>query len=893
MEFSEEWKSWFPIGAGGSTVPLLLHSNPSKLGPLFFNPKPNSITQIISSLSLIPSLHLPPHLLPSRFLVSSNPSSILPSTASSISQRFSQNDTVSYFIHNRIQTLNYPNGSNVVLFFPTGDNDDQVGFVMVSVMGSKLRVVVDENGDVFRALVGGGGGGGGSSSSHRILRILINPVPDFGDECNVLAYLFVTTLYSVHWFVVRHDSILDRPSVVCLGGKVFKTCSIVNACWSPHVLEETLVLLQSGELFLFDLESNSFKGTRLRIAWGDDSDENKVWVSCEFSWHPRVLIVVRSDAVFLVDLRLDECSVSCLMRIEMFRMYAPERNEQFLALSRAGPDDFYFAVASTSLLVLLDVRKPLVPVLQWVHGIDGPYYMTALSLSMLRSHSKEDSFKFASDTGFCIILGSFWNCEFNLFCYGSTLPVQNGSSASMLSKIETSFYAWELPSEINLSSHECSCGSCLLREELSKDVLPEWVDWQLKKEMVLGFGILSSNFASLLCEADEHGGFTLIRLMSSGKLELQRYHSSWTPVRYLDNCHEEELSLDRYALYPMSTEQYKFPRRFHYLKFDYLHSYASGDLMQFLTKKLKNTSVDVQDKEPVATEMHEFLSEKLNACGLGRSRSCPASSAVFKEVKLPESFHEIALRRLWADLPMELLQLAFLKYSECREVVVDQHKVALEFLAVPDLPQLPPFFLRKPSRHNNNDIVGPVIPLPVLLAVNEFRNECSDSEKGEFSIEAELSLKYKEVMQVADEIAVSAHDSMQLDDHAVSLAEDGEEAWVGSSKVKAFPSYRPVAFNCSTTDLFEEKSVYTDKVYDTFIFHVAEKFSDQTESVGEEMFDDLCPVELRFNAPVKKFTPQGLKTYNLLKKQMSNWQEKMDSYKEFCIQSRSQKVVKK
>jgi len=59
-----------------------------------------------------------------------------------------------------------------------------------------------------------------------------------------------------------------------------------------------------------------------------------------------------------------------------------------------------------------------------------------------------------------------------------------------------------------------------------------------------------------------------------------------------------------------------------------------------------------------------------------------------------KGIHEVALRRLWVGLPMKLLQLAYSNYSEFLEVLVDQKKVALEFLVVPDLPQLPPFFLR-------------------------------------------------------------------------------------------------------------------------------------------------------------------------------------------------------
>ncbi|KAI5410106.1 hypothetical protein KIW84_055549 [Lathyrus oleraceus] len=104
------------------------------------------------------------------------------------------------------------------------------------------------------------------------------------------------------------------------------------------------------------------------------------------------------------------------------RMYAPDVNERFIALSRAGPDDFYFTVASNSLLVLCDVRKPLMPILQGKHNIDKPRYMNVLSLSMLRSHSKVYTFKLASKVGFCINMGPFWNSEQMGFVDASEVP---------------------------------------------------------------------------------------------------------------------------------------------------------------------------------------------------------------------------------------------------------------------------------------------------------------------------------------------------------------------------------------------------------------------------------------------------------------------------------------
>ena len=51
------------------------------------------------------------------------------------------------------------------------------------------------------------------------------------------------------------------------------------------------------------------------------------------------------------------------------------------------------------------------------HGLDNPCHINIFRLSELRSNSRDDTYKWASESGFCIILGSFQNCEFNLFCY--------------------------------------------------------------------------------------------------------------------------------------------------------------------------------------------------------------------------------------------------------------------------------------------------------------------------------------------------------------------------------------------------------------------------------------------------------------------------------------------
>ncbi|KAL6276658.1 hypothetical protein ACE6H2_020259 [Prunus campanulata] len=664
----EEWKSLFPISS--VFKPPLLLSNPSLkpiLGPLIFNLKPNSTTLLFSSSSSLPPPLPPlPHLSLSRFLLTSPPDSAplpssVPFVASFLGPHHPKSDVSSSLLYNRLEFLQCPQINTVVVFFPTGENSDQVGFL-------QLVLKVNENGGVFASR---------RWFSYRISRISVNPIPGFSSlrgngSCVTIGYLLASTMYSVHWFIVKvgdfgpnSDS---RVSLVHLGSKIFKTCCVVHACWSPHLLEESVVLLENGDLFLFDLDSRlktphtlnanfKFNGTRLKVPWdiddGSGSSRNYRWLSYEFSWHPRVLIVARSDAVFLVDLRAHECNVSCLMKVEMLHMYASIEKEQFLVLSKAGSDDFHFVLASDTLLVVCDVRKALMPVLQWAHGLDKPSYVDVLRLSELRSQSRDDKFNWAFDSGFCII-GLFWNFEFNIFCYGPSLPAPIGSVALKIAELRKSFYAWELPSDLLLSGHECHCGSCL-----------------------------------------------------------------------------------DYLLYSLVDEEYKFPRRFKYLKLDYLCGYLNGNLDEVLDEKIKIPYND-QGKELFSSEFHETLCKKLHACGFGKFRSSPAVTSVLNDISLPASIHEVVLKRLWSDLPIELLQLAFSNNSEILEVLVDKNRVALEFSVVPDLSQLPPFILRKSSCLRNkwsqkvqpgDALVGPVLPLPVLLALHEYHNGCPNSDE--------------------------------------------------------------------------------------------------------------------------------------------------------------------
>ncbi|XP_050230105.1 uncharacterized protein LOC126679182 isoform X1 [Mercurialis annua] len=893
MDLSEDWKSGFPIGIVFDP-PLLLSDS---AGPLFFNPNPNSLTQLFNSPLFPPILNPPPNLSLSRFIATStaHDAPIPDSTASAIASVFGPqfHDEIAETLlgHNHLQFLKIPLQNDVLVFFSTGLNHDQVGFLLLSVKDGSLCAVGDSKGGVFVA---------DKDLNQKIVGILVNPDGDFEGNASVIGYLLVFTTYSVHWFCVKSG---ERPVVSYVGGKVFKSCSVVDACWSPHLSKESVVLLENGQLFLFDLKSDQsdsyFRGTMLKVLWdGSGKSRNCRWLGCEFSWHPRILIVARSDAVFLVDWRYDVFKVTSLAKIDMFGRYAPAEKE-FLAFSKAVSDHFHFVLASNNMLVLCDVRKPLRAVLQWAHGLDNPCYIDVCRLSELRSNSINNEHEWATDSGFGIILGSFWNCEFSLFCYGPSLPARKGSIALEISEISKSSYAWELPSDLLLSGNKCRCGNCLVREEFLKDSLPEWIDWQQKKERILGFGILSKDLSSLLFESDEYGGFTLIRLMSSGKLELQRYYASWDLVTKLEEGHRDPLLCNEdNLLFSLDNEKYRFPKIFKYLKLDYLSAYINGNLLQALDLNLIKTCEDPQQKESFSIEFHEILCEKLNTCGFGKFRTFPAINAVFNNINLPTSVHEVAMSSMWASLPMELLQLAFSSYNEFLEALLDQKKVALEFLDVPDIPQLPPFFLRKPSSRSSKwsskvprseVLVGPVIPLPILITLHELRNGCPNSQEGfsRFSSEIELNNQCKEVMQVARVMAMP-DSTIELRDHddddAVSLGDDRDDIWADSEKPKPLCLYRPVAELGSVEGHKESKSVHKD---DKFGFMLAKvhakdpKNNKKMESMGQELFDDLCPIHMKFDAADMEFSSKEMKAYNSLKREFSKWQEGFKPFQGF------------
>ena len=166
-----------------------------------------------------------------------------------------------------------------------------------------------------------------------------------------------------------------------------------------------------------------------------------------------------------------------------------------------------------------------------------------------------------------------------------------------------------------------------------------------------------------------------------------------------------------------------------------------------------------------------------------------------------------------------------------------------------------------------------------------------EEEAGVFSLEREISLQCDEIKQVASEMALSDSSCELHGDQAVSLADEREDMWDSSQKPKPFCLYETSAFKCSTMDHVQD-NVFKDEKFDNLIFKVPEKKhvpNGLVETVGPELFDDLCPADLRFDTSTKNFGPNELKIYKVLKKKWSKWQDGFNLYQQFCTESKFQK----
>ncbi|KAL1566270.1 hypothetical protein AAHA92_01900 [Salvia divinorum] len=918
MDFMAEWKSIWPIAS--IFAPLLLPNNDptAPFGPLTFTPSPTFSTTILQSPSLSPCLPPPyPQFSLHRFL---KHQCGIPTSDISVPSFFGPQEPDSfldYHAFNSLQLLQIPHKSLVIAFFPAGENSDRVGFSLLLLKEGILEVQ-SQGGNLFHLV------GQGNVNRQRITCLLVNPVDDFccNDEVSVVGLLMLCTKYSVCWYRVRIAN-MDKHNenyvfVDYLGSanaKILMGKSVESACWSPHMSEECLVLLESGDLLLFDVNHSSARkpnpmssvNKKLQVSLSgklglkeESFSGGQQWFGCDFSWHPRIFIVCHHNEILLVDARSSgECHVSCLLKLQMLKM---RTNDGFFSLSRAGSDSFFYIVATRSMLLLCDVRKPLIPVLRWTHTVKNPRYMTVFRLSELRANAQDAQYKLASESGYCVILGSFWDSDFSLFCYGPDVN-GNGSVNSAISKFCNLHYSWGFPSELLLSRFDCACGSCFVREELWKSSLPVWTDWRDKKGLILGFGILKPQFSVQPSSFGSFGGFTLIRLTSSGKLEAQNYLAAWRSDKVLEAGHKRKrIHLEDIQLYDHNYAEYKGVKRFYHLKLEFLDAYLEDKLANFISarrEKMKESDRTSQ-KDYVGKSKIVFHQEKchrLNGFGLTRIKSSFTTSTVLNAITWPTSIHEVALGSACGALPSNLLQLAFTTYSDFDKYAMNKNE-PLEFLEIPNHPEAPPFTFRNPSHRSNHwstkvqpsdSLVGPVVPAHFLKTLNKLCEDDLNEESqvyGEepeaFSSHSQFKILCDEVLEVAQEHISSSDVRPQYD--SVSLADDTEDMSNHIQKLK-LSCHNPSSFVQSPSRMDISKPECENNIFSTHFFRRSKDLACDLskEMVGKEIFDVGCPIELDFDDDTDVYGPTELEMFRTLKKQDLEFQRSFKPYQDYIV----------
>lgn len=766
--------------------------------------------------------------------------------------------------------------SSLVLFFPTGPNANLIGYIGLSFRGPRSpELRTDQDGNIFRVKEGY------KHPYHRILKILVAPVApsSWATELTsvtpgnplVKGFLITTTMYSVNWFRVEtrvSDSADERPRplVVPLATQGFESV-VVHACWSPHFVEESAALLETGELCWFNLQSKRGGVAKLSL---DGDDSSVQWLSCEFACQPWTVIVACSKAVLLVDLRSRRgtgCKLLAKIEMPSSLNVTPfmDTNERFLAFCKAPYNDLHFAVVTECRLFLFDVRKPSVPLLTWNHGLNYPSYIAMFRLSELRPSNE---FKWASESGFVILIGSFSHNVFTLFCYGPRLAETVGSP---------SLYAWDLPSTLVLCDGGIS-GDYYLREIFSEVGSLYLLTQKQMDHMVAGFCIIPSD---LFATNSGPGGFSLIRLTLTGKLEMQRYNASTKLT-----CQEEieyngedqfgtKVTVSSEGFQSTVSNTFKFYRLWH------LHEYMNGNLLNDLLKHDTN---------------------KLTSGNL--SSSVLPISYLLNEISTPTSIFEVACKKILNSLGSDLFPLTFSKYSDL--FTVDNSGSTFEFLEIP--PSFPekrflPFFFAKPSRRgekwygkssSGQSLVGPLIPVPVLLALQQIEKgmplmgkEDPDDDLLDNQCRTVLSEVFPEI-SIADTTnnnCFGATDDLQAE--------------------KSYLVYEPQTCTRSTNRTSIEVAIHTkqefaefderkpaclvspkDEKFSTFLCGVANKGSvpdSKYGNVGGELFD-LSPVRLDFDRTEVELNPAEQKFFNCMSRQFSKWKENYKPYQDFCAQ---------
>lgn len=684
-------------------------------------------------------------------------------------------------------------------------------------------------------------------------------------------FLLAVTMYSLTWFRVESQG--SGTYALVPVAKQQLDSVIVHACWSRHLPSECAVLLESGELCWFNLETRQGGNIKIDVGSKDDTGE---WLSCDYGAQPWMIIVATSKSILLIDLRFGgRGQYKVLARVGMPGLLETNpfvEADQYLAFCMAGFDHFHFSVVTERYLILLDVRQPLTPVLAWQHELENPSNVAMFRLSELRP-SKEH--EWASNSGIAILVGSFRTGEFSVFCYG---PKEQGCPEN------SHPYAWDLPSRFSVTGHHCSCSNRIMKDVFSMPVSRDEYASQLSKNSIVGYYVLPND---LTVSETSFTGFALVCLTALGKLEMQRYHAladSRDDIPCDESQHTARAS--NLAIFPDPPYE-NSSLRHSFMKLHFLSEYLEGNLCNALVKH--GYSVN-----KAMTQI--IISEAVSEYAKDNSSSLPQPVSDFLcNVSIPMNIFEISCQRILNGLPSDILHVTFSKYKDM--LACSTEKTLCEHLDVPTCltnTKLRPFLLAKPSSISYNltskvvspnALVGPVLPIPVLLALEERSKDAESSSQG-VPIETDsINDRYREVFEAFDPV--------------ISIADTKNGyGWPGSQELneeKSYFSYEPqinhrFSMDRSTRkeekedqnqgDLHTSSTLYEDKIFTAFVCGKA-KVPDSHEQAATSLFD-FSPVRMDFDTPAMEIQPAEEKVYRCLRKQFVTWQSNFKPYQDFC-----------
>uniref|UniRef100_A0A0E0LY70 Uncharacterized protein n=1 Tax=Oryza punctata TaxID=4537 RepID=A0A0E0LY70_ORYPU len=865
MNLSEEWRFLFPVSSVFAP-PSLAAGNKNGYGPLLFSPLPPPATLL--------ALPIPPPSSSStadagalRYFLRST-ASFLPT-----SDLHSLSETKTPTFHppppsNLLAVLLLRAPSSLLLLFPSGHNADHVSFATLhskaAVNPTPLFVQTQTHGFMH--------------PGHRIHQLAATSCPPHSAHTRLVhGFLLAATTYSVNWFKVESSSRGATATALVPAAKQAFDAAVVHACWSKHLPSDCLVLLDNGHLCCFDLHKR--RGGIIRVGTGTEDDGRGVWLSCDYGPQPWTAIVATTKDILLVDLRYgtdhDHGGHKVLARVGMQGLYDPDHSvnngSRYLAFCKAPFDDFLMSVATERHLLVLDIRQPCTPVLAWQHGLHTPNHLAMFRLSQLRPSREHE---WASNSGIAILVGSFWTSQFNLFFCG---PKDQDSTEN------SHLYAWDVPSRISLIGQHCSCSNGLLREIFTNE--PN------SRNSIIGYYVLPNTMLES-SSSSSFTGFALIRLTSSGKLEMQRYRASenFDEDVMCDGSQHQSMPCTSPIISLDSAHGENFSSRYKFLKFHYLSKYLEGNLQS----ALENHNVNKGSHQIV-------ISEDVSAFAKENSSSCDRSvSDLLCNASVPMNIFETACQHILnAGLSSDNLLVTFSKYKDM--LASSKGKLIYEYPEVParsrNNDKHRPFLLAKPSGTSNkltseaisgNALVGPLLPIPVLHAIE-------DSNRGS---------KHSSTCQgETSSVSHRCREALEACVPKTSIANASKfSGWYASRELRKKPYfvYEPQIDDRLTLDETARKkgkkahmpadgssyphastAPHMDENLTTFVCGRAGIPHSGPKQAASNLFD-CGPVRMDFELPFVDVQPAEQKMYQRLKNQFLSWQNNFRPYKDFC-----------